>query len=83
LKYGEDDRATAQTHALSAGPFHLGRTLSKEKIGGLGLMPKTALVKYPIASFITSIYERDTGTECLILRPKRQTAGASAGGRNW
>jgi hypothetical protein len=83
LKYGEDDRATAQTHAQSAGPSHLGRTLSKEKIGSLSLMPKTALLKYPIASFITSIYERDTGTEWLILRPKRQTNSAGAGGKNW
>jgi hypothetical protein len=48
LKYDEDDRATTQKHAVSAGPPHLGPNVSKEIVSkekiGEGLMPKTALV---------------------------------------
>jgi hypothetical protein len=48
LKYDEDGRATAQKHAVSAGPPHLGPNVSKEIVSrekiGQGLMRKTALV---------------------------------------
>jgi hypothetical protein len=48
----------------------------------LGLMPKTVLVKLPIPSFIYKHLRARYCAQWLILRPKRQAAGASAGGKN-
>jgi len=40
---------------------------TKEKIGGFGLMQKTALVKHPIASFIYNYLRGRCCAECLIF----------------
>jgi hypothetical protein len=58
---GQERTNVPPDHFTWAGPY------LKEKIGGFGLMPKTALVKYPIVSFIYKHLRARYCAECLML----------------
>jgi hypothetical protein len=63
---GQQHMNTLLAPDTSSGPDRL-KKRKKEKIGGFGLMQKTALVKPPIASFIYKYLRGQSRAECLML----------------